>query len=58
MKYRSRDLKGNEDKERITTNVIIRALIENFLSKEESFPMEVLSSETDVHEWINRNFRS
>ena len=55
MKYRSRDLKGDENKERITANVLIRALVENFLSKEESIPMEVLSTEKDVLAWAKRN---
>ena len=55
MKYRSRDLKGIDAKERITANMLIRALVENFLSKEERFPTEILSSEEDVYEWIKRN---
>jgi len=55
MKYRSRDLKGIDAKERITANMLIRALVENFLSKEERFPTEILSSEEDVYEWVKRN---
>lgn len=60
MKYRSRDLKGNDSKERITANTLIRALIENFLTLEDSLQLETLSSEEDVHVWVknifNRNF--
>lgn len=52
MKFRSRDLKGNDSKERITANTLIRALVENFLRLEDSMQMEVLSSEEDVHEWV------
>lgn len=56
MKYRSRDLKGNDSKERITANTLIRSLIENFLLLENDLQMEILSSEEDVHEWIKRIF--
>lgn len=56
MKYRSRNLKGNDSKERITANTLIRALIENFLTLEDSLQMEILSSEEDVYEWIKRIF--
>jgi len=52
MKYRSRNLKGNESKERITANTLIRGLIENFLALEDSLQMEILSSEEDVYKWI------
>ncbi len=57
MKHRSRDLKGNDSKERITANTLIRALIENFIYVEESLKMEVLSSEEDVHLWIRKVFK-
>lgn len=56
MKYRSRDLKGNDSKERITANTLIRGLIENFLALEGALKMEILSSEEDVHAWIKDVF--
>ncbi len=58
MKYRSKDLKGNESKERITANTLMRALIENFLDMEEAMQLEVLSSEDDVHKWVSNAFKN
>lgn len=52
MKYRSKELKGKDNKERITANMLIRALIENFLHVEETIQLEVLSSEEEVYKWI------
>ena len=52
MKYRAKDLKGQDAKERITSNTIIRALIDRFLQAEEYAQMEVLPSESDVQVWI------
>lgn len=57
MKFRAIELKGKDDKERITANTLIRALIENFLRTEESLKMEVLSSEDDIHEWVRGIFK-
>jgi hypothetical protein len=54
MKFRSKQLKGNEEKERITANTLIRALIENFLRFEDSLELEVLVSEDDVCNWLSR----
>lgn len=54
MKFRSSKLKGNDDKERITANTLIRALVENLISLETSMPMETLSSEKDVQEWVRK----
>jgi len=57
MKFRAKDLKGRNDKERITTNTLIRALIDNFLQLEEAMQMEVLTSENDVSRWLKRMFK-
>lgn len=57
MKFRSKALKGESEKERITANTIIRALINNFLQLEESVQMEILTSENDVNEWIKKIFK-
>lgn len=54
MKFRSKQLKGNEEKERITANTLIQALIENFLRFEDSLELEVLVSEDDVCNWLSR----
>ena len=58
MKYRSNELKGRDDKERITANTLIRGLVEVFLQSERSIQLETLSSEDDVCEWIAKNFKS
>jgi len=52
MKYRSRDLKGHESKERITANTLIRALIDIFLEKEADSDMKILADEEAVKEWV------
>jgi hypothetical protein len=58
MRFRSQKLKGVDNKERITANTLIRALIENFLEVESSLPMETLSSESEVYEWVSKHFKS
>lgn len=57
MKFRSKDLKGRDDKERITTNTLIRALIANFLDNADSLNLETLSSEDDVYKWVGKCFK-
>lgn len=54
MKHRANATRGAE-KERLTANTLIRALIDIFLELEENFPLEVLISEEDVKAWIQRN---
>jgi hypothetical protein len=54
MKYRSSRTKG-KDKERITSNTLIRALIDAFLEKKDSYQLEVLITEEEVKKWIKSN---
>jgi hypothetical protein len=56
MKFRSRNLKGNDSKERITANTLMRALIDIFLEKENHLSMEILVDEDDVRKWITKLF--
>jgi hypothetical protein len=56
MKFRSKEIKGQE-KERITANTLIRALVDNFLKHEESVQLEVVTSEDDVKEWVRKLFK-
>lgn len=56
MKYRSNVTRGRKDKERITTNTVLRAIIDNFLEFEKNLPLEVLTSEEDVLIWIRKLF--
>jgi mannitol/fructose-specific phosphotransferase system IIA component (Ntr-type) len=58
MRYRSSELKGRDDKERITANTLIRGLVEVFLQSERAIQLETLSSEDDVCEWLAKNFKS
>ena len=51
MKHRSQSTKGAE-KERITANMVIRALITDFLEKKDSLPMEVITNEDEMKAWI------
>lgn len=55
MKHRAKFTKRSQDKERITTNTLIRALIDNFLDHEPQ--LEVLTSEQDVVSWIGKIFQ-
>ena len=57
MKHRSKVLKGKDDKERITANTIMRAIIENFLKHENMMELEVLTTEDDVNAWIEKLMR-
>lgn len=58
MKFRSKALKGENEKERITANTLMRALINKFLQMEELTQMEILSSEEDVRAWIGKMFKN
>jgi hypothetical protein len=57
MKYRSKQLKGLDNKERITANTLIRSLIDNFLELEDSLQFETLTSEKEVKKWIAKIFK-
>lgn len=57
MKFRSNQLKGIEEKERITANTILRSLIDNFLEQEDVLQLETLTSEKDVREWTSKVFK-
>lgn len=57
MKFRSNELRGIEEKERITANTILRSLIDNFLCLEDSLQLETLTSEKEVKEWIAKVFK-
>lgn len=52
MKFRSKELKGHESKERITANTLIRSLIDLFLEKEADSNMKILADEEAVKEWV------
>ncbi|HEY4830951.1 MAG TPA: hypothetical protein VIH61_00085 [Waddliaceae bacterium] len=54
MKHRASALKGSADKERITANTLLRALIEHFLKSEPGKQMDVLACEEDVYKWITK----
>ena len=56
MKQRSKEQKGIE-KERITANTIMRALIDNFLEVEEFIKHGDISSESEAYEWIKKMFK-
>jgi len=56
MKFRSKAPCGN-DKERITTNTLIRVLIENFLESQVNLPMEFIFSEEELKIWAKKVFK-
>jgi hypothetical protein len=57
MRHRAKEIKGQDNRERITANTLIRALIDNFLDREEAAQVEVLSSEEDAHAWVRKVLR-
>lgn len=57
MKFRAKFFITRNQKERITANALIRALIENFLKLEDSLQMESVCSEKDLYKWIEKLFR-
>ena len=57
MKYRSKEAKECEVKERITSNTLIRCLVDHFLQMESFIQMEALQSENDVQAWIGKMFK-
>lgn len=57
MKYRSKQLKGYANKERITSNMLIRALIQNFVKRENLIELSALSNEEDVIKLVENVFR-
>ena len=56
MKYRSK-LPATKERERITTNTVLRALIESFLERAQDLDEEVINDERDAKEWIAKLFR-
>lgn len=56
MRYR-RDTPATQYRERITTNTVIRAVVQNFLEREEFLTEEVLETEEDVVRWVGTLFK-
>lgn len=54
MRYRSPNKQKNSNRERITTNTLLRALVDNFLSHSEQMEMQVMETEKDVLDWIRK----
>jgi hypothetical protein len=57
MRYRSQKGGVHEERERITSNSIFRALMDNFLAKVDSLDITALQNEEELGAWIHQLFR-
>jgi mannitol/fructose-specific phosphotransferase system IIA component (Ntr-type) len=54
MKHRANELKKQDNRERITANTLIRALVQAFLDNEGAAQIEALADEEAVHTWVRK----
>jgi hypothetical protein len=57
MRSRSEATKGNQDKERITANTLMRVLIDAFLEREKDLPMKIITNEDEARLWVDQLFK-
>ena len=57
MRFRSKEALAKEDRERITANTVVRALLDSFICKASSLEMEAISNEEDLKEWLGSLFK-
>jgi hypothetical protein len=57
MRFRSKEPDCKSDRERITANTVVRALLESFICKAPSLEMEAISNEEELRRWVERLFR-
>lgn len=56
MKYRVKSGTSTADRERITANTIVRALIDNLLENKSRLTQEIINNEKEVHKWLSQIF--
>lgn len=57
MRFRSKQDKVGEERERITANTVFRALVENFLDRVDGISLETIQNEEGLKSWLSRLFR-
>ena len=57
MRFRSKEPVPKEDRERITANTVVRALLDSFMCKSSLLEMEAISNEEELKRWIERLFK-
>lgn len=57
MRFRSKAPASKNDRERITANTVVRALLDSFICKAPELEMEEISNEEDFKRWVGRLFR-
>ena len=56
MRFRSQGERLKEERERITANTIVRALIDNFLERVPQLEVKATANEEEVKRWIQQLF--
>ena len=56
MRHRSQGDVKSEERERVTANTVVRALIDNFIERSSSLKMESITNEEEVKSWIRQLF--
>ena len=56
MRHRPQASPSKEDRERITANTVVRALIDNLIETVPSLKMEEIKNEDDLKLWLGRLF--
>ena len=56
MRFRSQEEMMKEERERITANTVVRALIDNFIEKIPNLKMKAITNEEEVKEWVKQLF--
>jgi len=57
MRFRSKESQASSDRERITANTVVRALLDGFICKASALEMESISNEDDLKRWVGRLFK-
>lgn len=57
MRFRSKESQPTSDRERITANTVVRALLDGFICKAPALEMESISNEEDLKRWVGRLFK-
>ena len=57
MRFRSKGELPKEDKERITANTVLRALLSNFIDRISSLELASIQNEEELQDWLKKMFR-
>jgi hypothetical protein len=57
MRFRPKPREHEGERERITANCILRALVENFMERYQALEMKAIMTERDLYEWVGQLFR-